>query len=360
MTFVTILFFFVVYLFRGVIMLNFSSDYLEGATPEILESINKINYEKVDSYGLDKYSVSAKNKIRKEIGNKDAEVFFLSGGTQTNLVFISAALRSYEAVLACNTGHINFHEAGAIELTGHKVLALPNHLGKIQASDIVEYMEGFSNDANHEHMAHPGMIYISNPTEYGTIYKKSELEEISKVARKYDLLLYLDGARLGYGLIANENDLSLRDIATLCDAFYIGGTKVGALFGEALVITKKNLIPHMFTIIKQHGALLAKGKILGIQFDTLFTDNLYFKISKNAITMANLLDAGLKEKGYKFFLETESNQLFIVLNQEKIDYLKDKVNYGYWETLADGSTVVRLATSFATTKEEIEELLSIL
>lgn len=269
-------------------------------------------------------------------------------------------LNQYEGVISAKTGHINIHEAGAIEVTGHKVLEVASNNGKIIAKELNNYLETFYNDDNREHMVFPGMVYISHPTEYGTLYSKNELKEISEICSKYKIPLYMDGARLGYALMSKETDVSLADIANFCDVFYIGGTKVGALCGEAVVFTKNNTPRHFITLIKQHGALLAKGRLLGIQFDTLFENDLYFEISKNAIEMAEKLKGIFKEKGYEFFMETPTNQQFIILENSKMENLKDKVAFSFWEKYDDTHTVVRFATSWATTENDIKLLSEIL
>ena len=341
-------------------MLFFVNDYCEGAHPAILQKLLETNMEKLSGYGTDKYCDSAKEKIRKACGCPDADVFFLVGGTQTNATIIGSVLNRYEGVLAAQTGHVSCHEAGAIEYTGHKVLTLPAENGKIKAESITDYVETFYGDESHDHMVFPGMVYISHPTEYGTLYSKKELEELSIVCHEYDAPLYLDGARLGYGLVSEENDVTLADIASLCDAFYIGGTKVGALCGEAVVFPKNNAPKHFMTTVKQHGALLAKGRVLGVQFDTLFTDNLYFEISKNAIKTADTLKQALKEKGYTFYIDSPTNQIFLVLEDERLKELEQKVAVSFWEKADDNHTIIRLATSWATKEEEIKALIEIL
>ncbi len=341
-------------------MLSFESDYIQGAHPQILKKLTETNLEPLSGYGFDKYSESAKAKIKAECGREDAEVFLLSGGTQTNQLVIDTLLAPYEGVICADTGHIFSHEAGAIEFTGHKVITLPNEYGKIKAEDLSECLSVFHADENHEHTVFPGMVYISHPTEYGTLYSLKELREISSVCKEYDLKLYLDGARLGYGLMSSGTDVSIKDIANICDAFYIGGTKVGALCGEAVVFTHDNAPKHFFTQIKQHGALLAKGRLLGVQFDTLFTDELYYKISKHAIDMADLMRKAFIEKGYEFFIETVTNQIFVTLSDDKYKELKEKVAVGFWEKLADSRTVVRFASSWATTKDDVYALTDIL
>lgn len=341
-------------------MQYFDSDYMEGAHPLILQKLIETNMEKTPGYGCDSYSESAKDKIRKACNCPSAEIHFLVGGTQTNATVIKSLLRTYEGVLAADTGHINVHEAGAIEAGGHKVLALPQKFGKISAEAIENYISVFNKDGNCTHMVRPGMVYISHPTEYGTLYTKEELEKISGVCRKHGIPLYLDGARLGYGLMAKDTDVTLETIAANCDAFYIGGTKVGALFGEAVVFTRPNLIPNFFTIIKQQGALLAKGRLLGIQFDTLFSGDLYFNISKHAIDMAEKLKNGLMKKGYKFYFESPTNQQFIVLDNKKMEKLSKEVSFSFWEALDENHTVVRFATSWATQEEDIDKLFELI
>ena len=265
-------------------------------------------------------------------------------------------LDSYEGVIAANTGHINGHEAGAIEYTGHKIIALPNREGKIFADEIEIYIKTFYENDSHSHMVFPGMVYASHPTEYGTIYSKTELEKIYEVCKKYEIPFFIDGARLGYGLMPKESDLTLADVAKLCDVFYIGGTKVGALCGEAVVFTKNNTPKHFITRIKQHGALLAKGRLLGVQFDALFSDNLYFEISKHAIKMAEKLKSVLKEKGYRFFLETPTNQQFIILENNKMNELRKNISFCFWEKYDENHSVVRFATSWSTKEADIKAL----
>lgn len=340
--------------------ISFESDYTTGAHPNILKRLTETNYEFLSGYGTDHYCESAKEKIRAACDSNDVDVHFLVGGTQTNALIISAMLNDYEGVIAADTGHVSVHEAGAIEYTGHKVLTVPHHDGKIMAADLKEYLENFYNDGNHEHMVFPGMVYISFPTENGTVYNKNELEELSGICRKYNVPLYIDGARLGYGLMCDENDMTLADIAKLCDVFYIGGTKVGALCGEAVVFTKNNTPKHFLTIIKQHGALLAKGRLLGIQFDTLFTDDLYMELSRHAIKMAEELKEVLKEKGYSFAWETPTNQQFVILENNKMKELREKVAFSFWEKYDESHTVVRFATSWSTTEKDIELLKEIL
>ena len=336
-------------------MISFENDYIQGAHPEVLKRLAETNYEPLSGYGTDPYCESAREKIRRECGCPDAEIHFLVGGTQTNAVVIDAMLKGYEGVVAADTGHVAVHEAGAVEYTGHKVLTIPHYTGKIDPGELKAYLEGFYQDANHEHMVFPGMVYLSHPTELGTLYSRKELEEISGICREYEIPLFLDGARLGYGLMSSGTDVTLQDVAQLSDVFYIGGTKVGALCGEAVVFPKK-APRHFLTTVKQHGALLAKGRLLGIQFDTLFTDNLYFDISRHAIEMAEELKRVLREKGCTFAWESPTNQQFVILEDSTAGRLKEQVVFSFWEKADETHTVVRFVTSWATQKEEIEAL----
>ena len=336
-------------------MISFENDYIQGAHPEVLKRLAETNYEPLSGYGTDPYCESAREKIRRECGCPDAEIHFLVGGTQTNAVVIDAMLKRYEGVVAADTGHVAVHEAGAVEYTGHKVLTIPHYTGKIDPGELRAYLEGFYQDANHEHMVFPGMVYLSHSTELGTLYSRKELEEISGICREYEIPLFLDGARLGYGLMSSGTDVTLQDVAQLSDVFYIGGTKVGALCGEAVVFPKK-APRHFLTAVKQHGALLAKGRLLGIQFDTLFTDNLYFDISRHAIEMAEELKCVLREKGCAFAWESPTNQQFVVLEDTAAEKLKENVVFSFWEKADETHTVVRFVTSWATQKAEIEAL----
>lgn len=340
-------------------MLYFINDYSEGAHEKVLEALVKTNMEKLTGYGTDSYTERAKEKIKKAIGREDAKIYFLVGGTQTNQVTIDCMLEAYEGVIAAESGHVAQHEAGAIEFSGHKVLTLCHENGKIKAEDVKKYIEVFYENGSYDHMVFPGMVYVSHPTEYGTLYTKDELTDLSKVCREYNIPLYLDGARLGYALATPGTDLSLKDIAELCDAFYIGGTKVGALCGEALIFPEKEP-KHFVTRIKQHGALLAKGRLCGVQFDALFTDDLYSKVGKNAIDTAYRIKAALSEKGYKFFIDSPTNQTFIVVENEFLTDFGKKVGYDYWERFDDTHTVIRLCTSWATTHEDVDKLIELL
>ena len=337
-------------------MISFTCDYSEGAHPKILERLAETNFEQLPGYGMDPYCESAKAKIRAACGAPEADVFFLVGGTQTNSTIIAAMLADYEGVVSAETGHIGVHEAGAVEYTGHKVLTIPSHHGKIDTGELEAYLTAATTDPNYEHMVFPGMVYISFPTEYGTIYTKAELQAIRDITNRFGLPLMIDGARLGYGLMSPACDLTLPELASLCDVFYIGGTKVGCFCGEAVVFPRGNAPKHFYTITKQHGAMLAKGRLLGIQFDTLFTDNLYFEISRHAIEMAMQLKALLKEKGCTFFIDSPTNQQFIVLENKRIEELGRHVAYDPWDRVDTDHTAIRLATSWATTPGQLEEL----
>ena len=341
-------------------MLFFVNDYGFGAHPKVLEHLTETNMQPLIGYGNDEITASAAEKIKAACACPEGQVYFLTGGTQTNMVVIDALLRPYEGVVASSCGHVNTHEAGAIESTGHKVLTVPHKNGKLDADDLREYVQTFYADASHDHMVFPGMVYISHPTEFGTLYTKAELTALSEICGEYGLPLFLDGARLGYGLMSLDTDVTLEDIARLCDVFYIGGTKVGALFGEAVVFTKKNAPRQFVTLIKQHGALLAKGRLLGLQFDTLFTDGLYFEISRHAIQMAERLKKGLREKGCKFLIDSPTNQQFVVLDQDTIRRLEEQVAFSIWEPVDENHTAVRFATSWATTPEMVDALLELL
>lgn len=340
--------------------LSFACDYSEGAHPLILKALAETNMEQSPGYGEDRWSRSAAQKIRAACACPDADVHFLVGGTQTNSTVIAALLRDYEGVMATQTGHIGVHEAGAVEYTGHKVLTLPQRDGRLDADILASSLKAFHDDANRDHMVFPGMVYISFPTEYGTLYSRAQLEAIHRVCRSFGLPLFIDGARLGYGLMSRSSDLSLPDLASLCDVFYIGGTKVGALCGEAVVFPRGNAPAHFMTTVKQHGALLAKGRLLGIQFDTLFTDGLYFEISRHAIDMAEKIKEVLHRSGIPFFLESPTNQQFVILDDEQVARLSAQVSFDFWERLDDGRTVVRFATSWATAEADIDRLEALL
>ena len=340
--------------------LYFASDYAKGAHPAIMKRMADTNMLETAGYGTDEICASAKNRIREACGCMDAEVEFLIGGTQTNALMIDAILRSYQGVIAAQTGHISVHEAGAIEFGGHKVLTLSQQLGKLSSEVVERYLEDYYRDENHEHMVMPGMIYLSQPTEYGTLYTRDELRAFRALCDKYDLSLYVDGARLAYALACPENDVTLKDLAQLCDAFYIGGTKCGALFGEAVVIPDPEFIPHLFMIIKQHGALLAKGRLLGIQFDELFRDDLYLRIGNSAVMAADRIQKALQEKGYRLYFESPTNQVFCIMENRALERFGELVEYGFWEKYDEDHTVIRLAADWGTTESDIAALISVL
>ncbi len=338
-------------------MLHFDTDYMEGAHPEILRRLTETNLEQTSGYGSDPHTANAEKLILEACGLPEGKVYFLVGGTQTNSTVIDGLLRHHEGVLAAESGHINVHEAGAIEATGHKVLALPAHDGKVSASDVSKYITDFYADETYEHMVAPGMLYISHPTEMGTLYSLDELEELSSICHKAGIPLFMDGARLGYGLAA-RTDVTLKDIARLCDVFYIGGTKVGALFGEAVVCRRP--IPHFMTLIKQHGALLAKGRLLGVQFETLFTDGLYTKIAGHAITLAMQLRAGLIAAGFRPYNDSPTNQQFFYLANDDLERLQKAATFELWGPKGETETLVRFVTSWATPSDAVQTLLEAL
>ena len=339
-------------------MILFNSDYTEGAHPRLMERLMETNLEQTVGYGEDVYCEEARAAIRKVCEAPDVDVQFLVGGTQTNLTVISAALRSYQGVICANTGHINVHETGAIEATGHKVLALPGTDGKITAEQVKETYDLHWRDESREHIVQPKMVYISHPTELGTLYTKAELQALHDVCKECGLYLFLDGARMGYGLMAPGTDVTLPDIANLCDVFYIGGTKVGALFGEALVIRNPELKNDFRYVIKQHGGMLAKGRLLGVQFLELFKDGLYFEISKHAIDMAMLLKDELVKKGYRFYMDSVTNQQFIIIEDKKLEEIRKKYGVTYQERFDETHSVIRLCTSWATREEDVRALLA--
>lgn len=341
-------------------MIYFNSDYLEGAHSAIMARLAETNMMQTIGYSEDEICASAREKIKAACQAPDADVHFLVGGTQTNTTVIASILRPWQGVLSAVSGHINCHETGAIESTGHKVITLPTDDGKITAQQIADYVEWHKNDESTEHIVQPGMVYISQPTETGMLYSKAELTAVYDICRAYGLPLFIDGARLGYGLVCDSNDVTLPELARLCDVFYIGGTKVGALFGEAVVIMNPALKKDFRFMMKQRGGMLAKGRLLGIQFDVLFTDDLYQTISKNAIETAAVLKKGLAGKGYSFFMDSPTNQVFIVLSNEQLAALEGKAKFGFWEKYDDTHTVVRIATSWATRMEEVEQLLELM
>ncbi len=341
-------------------LLYFASDYQEGAHPNILKRLEETNLVPTTGYGTDEFCATARERIRKACNCPNASVNFLVGGTQTNATVIDAFLHTYEGVLSADSGHVGVHEAGAIEFGGHKVLTVKSELGKLTADSVRSYLETFYGDDNWEHMVQPGMVYISQPTEYGTMYNLAELEAISAVCHEFSIPLYVDGARLAYALAAPGNDVTLPDLARLCDCFYIGGTKCGALFGEAVVIPDPDRIPHFFTIIKQHGALLAKGRMLGIQFDELFKNDLYFELGRTANEYAARIKAALLDAGVKLYFDSPTNQVFFVVEKNCLADLEKKVVYNFGEFLDEDHAVIRFCTSWASTEEDVEALLEVI
>lgn len=341
-------------------MISFDCDYTRGAHPLILQRLLDTNFEQTPGYGLDAYSDYARSLILRECGLSDGCVEFLIGGTQTNATVIDALLSRYQGVLAAGTAHINVHEAGAIEAAGHKVLVLPDRDGKIAAADVQRYIDTFYSDATYPHMVAPGMVYISQPTELGTLYTLAELKALSEVCRKAGIPLYLDGARLVYALASPVCDTSLSDIAGLCSAFYIGGTKAGTLFGEAVVVPRADLIPHFFTIIKQHGALLAKGRILALQFATLFENGLYRQLGGNAVRQALRIKDAFICAGHKLMIDSYTNQQFFILPNTLIDSLKRHVSFEYWGAPSSPDSAIRIVTDWATSDADADTLIGLL
>ncbi len=339
-------------------MLYFENDYDRGCHPQVLKKLCETNSVPQPGYGADEYSERARSLIREACAAPEADIFFISGGTQTNAVAIGGLLRPWEGVYAAGTGHIGLHEAGAVEFTGHKVLPLPQRQGKIDARELRASLKGFYADPNHTHMVFPGMVYISHPTEYGTLYGLRELEGISDVCKSFHIPLYMDGARLAYALAA-DTDVTLPDIARLCDVFYIGGTKCGALCGEALVFPR-GAPEHFETVTKQRGAMLAKGRLCGAQFEALFEDGLYFKVGRSAVALAMEMKAGLTKRGIDLFIDSPTNQQFPILDNALLEKLEDKVWYSFWEPFDGSRTVVRFATSWATEPQVVSELFKIL
>lgn len=339
-------------------MILFNSDYTEGAHPRILERLMETNMEQTVGYGEDEYCEAAREAVRKVCEAEDADVHFLVGGTQTNFTVISSVLRTFQGVVCADTGHINVHETGAVEACGHKVIGLPGVEGKISAEQIREAYGMHWGDVTHEHMVQPKMVYLSHPTELGTLYSRAELQAIHEVCKECGLYLFLDGARMGYGLAAPGTDVTLADIASFCDVFYIGGTKVGALFGEAVVITNPLLKEDFRYCIKQKGGMLAKGRLLGIQFLELFRDGLYFEIAKHAIDMAMMLRDGLREKGYEFFMESVTNQQFVIVEDTKLEEIQKNYGVTYLQRYDETHSVIRLCTSWATKEEHVRAFLA--
>ena len=337
-------------------MLSFECDYNNGAHPKVLENLIRYNEERPTPYGFDAFSERAKDRIREACGMPDAQIFFLTGGTQANATTIDSMLYQYEGVICVETGHINVHEAGAVEFTEHKIITLPGDQGKMDAKVLDKYLDDFMHDGNNAHAVYPGLVYITFPTELGTLYTAHELDEIYKVCQHYEIPLYIAGARLGYGLMADGNDITLPYLARHCDVFYIGGTKIGALCGEAVVFTNRQAHKHFFSIQKQHGAVIAKGALIGLQFEALFTDNLYFDLARHAIDMAMRMKQLFKEKGFEFWLDSPTNQQFVILPDALVERLSKQMEFTHWGQASGHRTICRFVTSWATTDEELKEL----
>lgn len=341
-------------------MIRLACDYQEGCLPAILERLQETNLVPAPGYGEDEFSENARRLIREVCRAPEARVFFLEGGTQTNSIAIHAILAGYEGVLSAESGHIAVHEAGAVEARGHKVITLPQKDGKISAASIEKWMEAFLRDTSKDHVVQPGMVYISQPTEFGTLYSLAELEDISAVCCRYGLPLFIDGARMAYGLASEANDAGLSDIARLADVFYIGGTKCGALIGEALVVTNPALMKHFFTLQKQQGAVLAKGRLLGINFEVLMSGTTYVDAGRHGVELAQKIRAALLEKGYELYVDSRTNQIFAWLTDEDLKHIGEKAAISIWERRDDGKTLCRFCTSWATREEDVDAVIALL
>ena len=337
-------------------MISFECDYNNGAHPKVLENLVRYNSAKPTPYGFDCYSERAKDRIREACGLPEAQIYFLTGGTQTNATTIDSLLYQYEGVICVDTGHINVHEAGAVEFTEHKIITLPDNNGKMDAQVLDKYLDDFMHDGNNAHAVFPGLVYITFPTELGTLYSAAELDTLYGICQRYDIPLYIDGARLGYGLMADGNDVTLPYLARHCDVFYIGGTKIGALCGEAVVFTNRPAHKHFFSIQKQHGAVIAKGALIGLQFDALFTDNLYLELSRHAIAMAMRMKRMFERMGFEFFIASPTNQQFVILPNRLVEALDKRVTFTHWGQTSGQRTICRFVTCWATTEEELDEL----
>lgn len=341
-------------------MIHFNCDYMAGACDEVMRNLVVTNNEQTPGYGLDSHSVNAANLIRQAIGSDDAKVMFLVGGTQTNATVIDGLLSRHEGVVAADSAHIAVHEAGAIEAAGHKVITIPHHEGKISADEVEKLISEFYADETYPHMVAPGMLYISFPTEYGTVYSLNELKMLREVCHRHHIPLYIDGARLAYGLAVAGSDVGLKDIARIADVFYIGGTKVGALFGEAVVVTNPALLKNFFPLVKQHGALLAKGRLLGVQFETLFTDNLYLRIGQKAVRLAIRIKEAFLKHGFNTVIDSPTNQQFFYLPNLVIDSLRRQIDFDYWGPRGEEYSTVRFVTSWETTDSDVDTLVEVL
>ncbi len=341
-------------------MISFECDYNNGAHPKVLDNLIKYNEARPTPYGFDEFSDRAKDRIREACGMPDAQIFFLTGGTQTNATTIDSMLYQYEGVICVETGHINVHEAGAVEFTEHKIITLPGDHGKMNPKVLDKYLDDFMHDGNNAHAVFPGLVYITFPTELGTIYSAKELDDIYQVCQHYEIPLYIDGARLGYGLMAEGNDITLPYLARHCDVFYIGGTKIGALCGEAVVFTNRQAHKHFFSIQKQHGAVIAKGALIGLQFEALFTDNLYFDLARHAIEMAMKMKKIFQKKEVEFYIDSPTNQQFVILPDALVEKLSKVMVFTHWGQAPGHHTICRFVTSWTTTKEDLDTLENIL
>ena len=341
-------------------MISFECDYNNGAHPKVLDNLIKYNEARPTPYGFDEFSDRAKDRIREACGMPDAQIFFLTGGTQTNATTIDSMLYQYEGVICVETGHINVHEAGAVEFTEHKIITLPGDHGKMNPKVLDKYLDDFMHDGNTAHAVFPGLVYITFPTELGTIYSAKELDDIYQVCQHYEIPLYIDGARLGYGLMAEGNDITLPYLARHCDVFYIGGTKIGALCGEAVVFTNRQAHKHFFSIQKQHGAVIAKGALIGLQFEALFTDNLYFDLARHAIEMAMKMKRIFQKKEVEFYIDSPTNQQFVILPDASVEKLSTVMVFTHWGQAPGHHTICRFVTSWTTTKEDLDTLENIL
>ena len=341
-------------------MISFECDYNNGAHPKVLDNLIKYNEARPTPYGFDEFSDRAKDRIREACGMPDAQIFFLTGGTQTNATTIDSMLYQYEGVICVETGHINVHEAGAVEFTEHKIITLPGDHGKMNPKVLDKYLDDFMHDGNNAHAVFPGLVYITFPTELGTIYSAKELDDIYQVCQHYEIPLYIDGARLGYGLMAEGNDITLPYLARHCDVFYIGGTKIGALCGEAVVFTNRHAHKHFFSIQKQHGAVIAKGALIGLQFEALFTDNLYFDLARHAIEMAMKMKRIFQKKEVEFYIDSPTNQQFVILPDALVEKLSKVMVFTHWGQAPCHHTICRFVTSWTTTKEDLDTLENIL
>ncbi len=337
-------------------MISFECDYNNGACQEVIDNLVRYNSSKPTPYGFDEFSERGKGRIREAIGMPDAQIFFLTGGTQANATTIDSMLYQYEGVISVGSGHINVHEAGAVEFTEHKIITIADTEGKMEAKVLDKYLDDYMHDGNKDHAVHPGLVYITFPTELGTIYTAKELDDLYQVCQQYEIPLYIDGARLGYGLMAEGNDITLPYLARHCDVFYIGGTKIGALCGEAVVFTNRKAHKHFFSIQKQHGAVIAKGALIGLQFDALFTNDLYFRLSEHAIKMAMQMKEIFRSKGYQFLVDSPTNQQFVIIDNAQVDKLSQKMLFTHFGQADKHHTICRFVTSWATTQDELNEL----